>query len=207
MPVGSGGGKRQARSNATRSADVRLKHLEFVEGVIARLANNGFVIKGWAVTVAGVFFGFAVESGEPFLALASLTTTMLFWGLDAYFLYAERRFRDLYERVRVDDAALPELSMHPEAGQPSTKHRDSVGSWVKSATRPAVSWLYVGLVASAGVVFLLSAALPNRDGAVSAPSPSVAAQTAPPVPTAQPSTPASTPSAHPTSPPPAPTAS
>jgi hypothetical protein len=31
-----------------------LKHLEFIQGVIARLANNSFLLKGWSVTlVAG----------------------------------------------------------------------------------------------------------------------------------------------------------
>ena len=34
----------------------KLKHLELVQGVISRMANNSFMLKGWAVTlVAGIF--------------------------------------------------------------------------------------------------------------------------------------------------------
>ena len=34
----------------------KLKHLEMVQGVINRMANNSFMLKGWAVTlVAGIF--------------------------------------------------------------------------------------------------------------------------------------------------------
>jgi hypothetical protein len=38
-----------------------LKHLEFIQAVITRLANDSFLRKGWALTVAGAFYGFAVK--------------------------------------------------------------------------------------------------------------------------------------------------
>ena len=38
-----------------------LKHLEFIQAVITRLANDSFLMKGWALTVAGAFYGFAVK--------------------------------------------------------------------------------------------------------------------------------------------------
>ena len=35
---------------------MKLKHLEFIQGIITRMANNSFMLKGWAVTlVAGIF--------------------------------------------------------------------------------------------------------------------------------------------------------
>jgi len=33
-----------------------------VQAVITRLGNDSFLVKGWAVTVNGVFLGFAVSS-------------------------------------------------------------------------------------------------------------------------------------------------
>ena len=36
--------------------DRKMKHLEMIQGVISRMANNSFMLKGWAVTlVAGIF--------------------------------------------------------------------------------------------------------------------------------------------------------
>ncbi len=43
-----------------------LKHLEFIQAVIARQANNSFLVKGWGLTVARAFYlvfrGYAAES-------------------------------------------------------------------------------------------------------------------------------------------------
>jgi hypothetical protein len=74
----------------------RQKHLELIQGAIDRLGGNGFLLKGWAVTVAGAFLGFAVDARNPLLALVAILPTVAFWGLDAYFLRCERLFRRLY---------------------------------------------------------------------------------------------------------------
>ena len=81
-------------------SDNRIKHLEMIQAVVARLGSNGFLIKGWAVTVAGFFLGFGVNREKWGLALAGAAPTVLFWLLDASFLRNERLFRDLFDRVR-----------------------------------------------------------------------------------------------------------
>src|SRR5713226_9509943 len=80
--------------------DHRIKHLEMIQGVISRLGNDSFLIKGWAVTVAAAFLGFAVSQHKWQLALASVGPTLLFWFLDSTYLRNERLFRDLFNRVR-----------------------------------------------------------------------------------------------------------
>lgn len=79
--------------------DHQVKHLEMIQAVVARLGNNAFLIKGWAITVAGVFVGFAVDRDQWELAAASVVPTLLFWILDASFLRNERLFRHLFIRV------------------------------------------------------------------------------------------------------------
>ncbi len=37
--------------------DSHVKHLEMIQSVVARLGNNAFLIKGWAITVAAAFVG------------------------------------------------------------------------------------------------------------------------------------------------------
>lgn len=32
-----------------------IKHLELIQAVVTRLANGSFLIKGWTMTVAGIF--------------------------------------------------------------------------------------------------------------------------------------------------------
>jgi hypothetical protein len=78
----------------------RIKHLEMIQAVVTRLGNNAFLIKGWAITIAGAFLAFAVNREKYGLALAALAPTVLFWILDASFLRNERLFRNLFDRVR-----------------------------------------------------------------------------------------------------------
>ena len=86
---------------AQQPDDKQIRHLEFIQAVIPRLANNSFLMKGWALTVAGLIFGFAVDQGSWRIAAAALLPVAgLFWGLDAYFLRQERLSRKLYDAAR-----------------------------------------------------------------------------------------------------------
>jgi hypothetical protein len=139
--------------------DHRIKHLEMTQAVIGRLASNSFLIKGWAVTVAGVFFGFAVNKNDPSLARVSLATTGLFWLLDTYFLRTERLFRVLHDRVRKRAAGVepffmgatsPKFVKHVRAD--SDKHVSKAASSWKTFRSPTLVVLYGGLVACAFIV-------------------------------------------------------
>jgi hypothetical protein len=81
-------------------SDHQIKHLEFIQAVVARLGNNGFLIKGWAITIAGAFLAFGVNRDKWQLAAAGLAPTFLFWILDASFLRNERLFRHLFDAAR-----------------------------------------------------------------------------------------------------------
>jgi hypothetical protein len=89
----------------------RVKHLEMIQAVIGRLGNDSFLVKGWTITVAGVFLGFAVNLSSKDLAAASFLPILLFWSLDAYYLWAERLFRNLYDCVRRDVAGIEPFYM------------------------------------------------------------------------------------------------
>lgn len=115
-------GKREAIRPKTRlSSDAlsydafdpnRMKHLELIQAVISRLGNDAFLVKGWAVTFAGVLIGFGVDREKPELALVALIPTVLFWLLDAYYLRSERLFRKLYDAVRSGDSRITPFQMN-----------------------------------------------------------------------------------------------
>ena len=82
----------------------KVAHLGLIQDVIARMARNSFLLKGWAVTLVAALFALAsVDTHEEFAFLA-LLPAITFWGLDAYFLRQERLFRKLYDGVRVNTA-------------------------------------------------------------------------------------------------------
>lgn len=93
-------------------SDASMKHLEFIQAVIARLANNSFLMKGWALTVSGAFFAYAAGHSSWPVAAVGVFPSVAFWFLDTYFLQQERLYRRLYTRVALRDSDVPSFSMN-----------------------------------------------------------------------------------------------
>ena len=98
-----------------------MKHLEFIQGVINRMANTSFLLKGWSITIIAGLFAFSESENELPLLILALILTGVFWFLDAYFLWQERLFRALYDHVRTLDEGAIDFSMNPSPFRP-TRH-------------------------------------------------------------------------------------
>lgn len=75
------------------------KHMDYVQAVITRLANNSVLLKGWALTLSSAVLGFAITQKHAGLALAALVPVTAFWLLDTYYLRQERAFRVMYADI------------------------------------------------------------------------------------------------------------
>lgn len=78
----------------------KVKHLEFIQGVVNRLATNSFRIKGWTVILVSALLVLLIRENRSDLAWIGFVPVFVFWGLDGYFLWQERLFRGLYDHVR-----------------------------------------------------------------------------------------------------------
>ena len=78
----------------------KIRHLELVQGIISRMANNSFMLKGWAVTLVAGIFVLAGKDTDKLYFLVAYLPVIVFWGLDAYYLFQERLYRSLYDKVR-----------------------------------------------------------------------------------------------------------
>lgn len=70
------------------------KELEMIQDIIERQADNSFKIKGWTVTLVVVALIFRTNN---FQLLAVIVPLIGFWGLDAYYLRQEKKYRMLYD--------------------------------------------------------------------------------------------------------------
>jgi len=82
-----------------------VKHLEFIEDVISRQAQNSFAVKGWSITLSSAILTFLFSQEARIdihdaAYLVALLPALIFWALDGYYLYQERSFRCLYDDVR-----------------------------------------------------------------------------------------------------------
>ena len=80
--------------------DAKLKHLEFIQGVVNRLSTNSFLLKGWSIILISALFALSAKDADRGFALLAYIPGLAFWGLDGYFLALERCYRQLYEKVR-----------------------------------------------------------------------------------------------------------
>ena len=90
----------------------KLKHLEFIQGVINRMAGNLFFLKGWTITLIAALFALFMKSANVDYIFIIYFPVIIFWILDGYFLSQERLFRALYNHVRKLDEEKIDFSMN-----------------------------------------------------------------------------------------------
>jgi hypothetical protein len=95
----------------------KIKHLEFVQAVINRMANNSFLLKGWAITIITALFALFVNETSYKHLLIIYLPVIIFWFLDGYFLSRERLFRAHYNHVRKLSENEIDFSMEVEKYQ------------------------------------------------------------------------------------------
>ena len=126
--------------------EARFKHLEFIQGVINRLATDWFRMKGWAVVLVSVLLILLAWVGRFEFAYIGFVPVLVFWGLDGYFLWQERLFRDLYDHVRALDEADIDFSMDTGAFK---------RTWLGATFSITLVPFYLALALSVGAVMLI----------------------------------------------------
>ena len=91
--------------------DNKSKHLEFIQKTITRMADHSFVLKGWSVTLVVALLALATKDADSRYVFVASFPVLIFWLLDAYYLWQERLFRALYDDVRQRDEMKIDYSM------------------------------------------------------------------------------------------------
>jgi len=82
--------------NEDELKEFMLKEIEIIQDIIRRMGFNSFMIKGWAITLVVVTL---LLKGTEYQVWIAFIPLLVFWFLDAYFLWQERMYRKLYEWV------------------------------------------------------------------------------------------------------------
>lgn len=132
----------------------KLKHLEFIQGVITRMANNSFLIKGWAITLVAALFALEDKDEKQGLVFVAAIPVLMFWILDAYFLSQERQYRELYKFVASKDEKDINFDMNASC------YKDDKNAWVSCVASVTLAWFYGALA----VIVVISWAVLLRIG-------------------------------------------
>ena len=116
------------------------KEIDLIQACISRMANNSFLLKGWAITIIAV--GLALTDKAPDQAAIStivLIPLFCFWFLDAFFLRTEKMYREMYKWVlekRSEDDKTLLYDLNP------TRFNDQVDPLWKVMVSITLRWFY-----------------------------------------------------------------
>jgi len=92
--------------------DNKIKHLEMILAIINRMNHCSFLLKGWSVVIISAILALATKDCNKDIIFVAFVPALIFWVLDAFFLWQERLFRALYDRVRCSDESDIDFSMN-----------------------------------------------------------------------------------------------
>lgn len=121
-----------------KAMEAKLKHLEFVQAAINRMASNSFLLKGWTVTLTGALLALTFKEVNRHYLYISVVVLLMFWLLDGYYLSRERRFVTLYDSIRGSAGEDTDFSMNTG---PFKKN----GRWIVCAFSRTLVLFYGGL--------------------------------------------------------------
>ena len=127
--------------------EAKLKHLEFIQAAISRMATNSFLFKGWAITIAAGLSAFGAANTKAALLTIALVSTVMFWALDAYYLWLERGFVDLHKQVAAKKEDDIDFSMKIDK-------TDAAWKWFKTCWRYHL-FLFYGTIVVIDVIGIL----------------------------------------------------
>lgn len=129
--------------------DAKHTHLEMIQGVINRLSNNSFLLKGWSVVLISGLFALAAKDAQPLFVYIAYFPCIVFWLLDGYFLWQERLFRALYDSVRMCDATSIDYSMDTQTTSLAAK------TWIEAVLSKTLLAFHGGVLATIIIVMFV----------------------------------------------------
>lgn len=115
-----------------------LKEIEIIQDIIKRMAFNSFMIKGWAITLIVVAL---LLKGTEYQVWIAFIPLLVFWFLDAYFLWQERMYRKLYEWVIGNRMKTDEHLFDMNA----YRFKDTIQSRIRIMFSITLGWFYGSL--------------------------------------------------------------
>jgi len=112
-----------------------LKEVEVIQGIINRMAFNSFLIKGWTITLVVVALLLKSAKYQVWIAFIPL---LVFWFLDAYFLWQERMYRKLYDWLIINRLKTEEYLFNMNA----YRFKNEVQSKIRIMFSITLGWFY-----------------------------------------------------------------
>lgn len=132
------------------------KEIDLIQNCIQRMSNNSFLIKGWLITIIAGVVTLSHENMNVSIFLILVFATIIFWGLDAFFLRTEKKYRKMYtwmlEQRKLDSREL-QYDLEPK------RFDNQVESVLKLMFSPTLAGFYLCVLIA--VIFVTVCLLPS----------------------------------------------
>lgn len=124
-----------------------VEELKIIQDIIKRMAFNSFLIKGLSITLVVAAL---LLKGNKYQVLIAFIPLLVFWFLDAYFLWQERMYRELYKWVVENRLKTEEYLFDMNA----YRFKDKVQSKFRIMFSITLCWFY-GSIAILVIIYAL----------------------------------------------------
>lgn len=147
--------KDQGNKNADKKdlKDYLMKEMDTIQSIINRMSNNSFLIKGWTITliVGTLLLEKTLLTDSKLQITIAFIPLVVFWFLDAYFLWQERLYRKLYDWVITNRLNTDEKLFSMNA----YRFKDQVQSRIRIMFSLTLGWFYGSIVILVGIYEIL----------------------------------------------------
>lgn len=131
-----------------QAIQVKVAHLNMIQGVVSRVAGYSASIKNFCVTIVAAVLALYSQRPDEHLAWLALLVVVVFGLLDARYLCVERAFRSLYNSVRREPLSKGSDFYIGPTFEAAHKTREAVLSW-------SVLWFYLPFLAAIALLLVV----------------------------------------------------
>jgi len=129
-------------------SEKRITYLQMIQGTIERMSTVSAIFKGFAATVFTGMAAISFTEVRTLILLLALIPVLCFALMDVYYLSLEKRYRYLYEQVRLGKREVS-FSLAP----PSLKELKEYCILWKSLKSFSI-WPFYGLLFALGIMII-----------------------------------------------------
>lgn len=95
-----------------KNNESKISHLQMIQSVISRMGSNSFSIKGWTAAIMVALYALIGDEISKESIIVTVIPVVVMWFLDTYYLVLEKKFRKLYDTVRLKNETEIDFSMN-----------------------------------------------------------------------------------------------
>lgn len=138
------------------TCDKTIMYLQMIQSTIDRMSTSSAIFKGFAATIVAGVSAISFSDTNKWVLLLSFVPVLCFLILDVYYLQLERRFRFLFDRVRIGKKEV-DFDLNPPKIKLILKLDKNANVRLCDCIKsPSIIWFYIPMISICTIVIILN---------------------------------------------------